>query len=69
MSLVDVASGFNAQIQLIKGGQRVDAKSIMHLMLLAAGHGEELRVEAEGADAAAAVAAIRELFEKGFGEE
>lgn len=68
MSVVDAASGFASDIFLVKDGQKVDAKSIMHLMMLAAGQGTEMRIEAVGADATAAVAAIGALFESGFGE-
>lgn len=69
MSVVDAASRFASQIHLIKAGQKVDAKSIMHLMLLAAGQGETLQVVADGHDAEAAVKSIQTLFEQGFGEE
>ena len=68
MSVVDAASGFASDIFLVKDGQKVDAKSIMHLMMLAAAQGTEMRVEAVGADAPAAVAALSALFEAGFGE-
>lgn len=68
MSVVDVASGFASDVFLVKDGQRVDAKSIMHLMMLAAAQGTRMRVEAVGEDAPAAVAAIGALFEAGFGE-
>ncbi len=68
MSVVDAASSFASDIFLVKDGQKVDAKSIMHLMMLAAGQGTEMRVEACGADAPGAVAAVVALFEDGFGE-
>lgn len=68
MSVVDAASGFASDVFLVKDGQKVDAKSIMHLMMLAATEGTEMQVEAVGADASKAVAAVVALFESGFGE-
>jgi len=58
MVLVDVASGFSADIRIVKGQQAVDAKSIMQLMMLAAVCGTTLEVVAKGSDADEAVAAI-----------
>lgn len=69
MSLVDVASGFESQIKLSKGSMVVDAKSIMHLMMLAATRGTQLDVTAEGPDAEAAVEAIRQLVDSKFDED
>lgn len=68
MTVVDAASNFASDVFLVKDGQKVDAKSIMHLMMLAATQGTEMRVEAVGADATNAVAAVVALFEDGFGE-
>jgi phosphocarrier protein len=55
-------------VWLSKNGRRVNAKSIMGVMMLAAGQGSVLTVEAEGEDEARAVDAIGELIAAGFGE-
>lgn len=67
--LTQVASRFAAEVWLTRNGRRVNAKSIMGVMMLAAGRGAALTVEAEGADAEAALAAIRELVVGKFGED
>ncbi len=69
MSVVDVASGFEADVHIVNGKQRVDAKSIMQIMMLAAVKGTELRIEADGPDAQAAVDAVRDLVHRKFDEE
>ena len=51
---VKLASGFDAEIRVSKDGQTVDARSIMGLMMLAAGPGCCIEIEAEGPDAEAA---------------
>jgi phosphocarrier protein HPr len=66
--LTQVASRFAAEIWLTRNGRRVNAKSIMGVMMLAAGKGAVVTVEAEGADAEAALGAIRELVADKFGE-
>ena len=66
--LTQVASGFKSEVWLARDGRRVNAKSIMGVMMLAAGKGAALTVEAEGADAEAALAAIRALVADRFGE-
>ena len=68
MQLVDLASRFAAQVEISKAGQRVDAKSIMQVMTLAATQGTKLTVTARGDDAAKAVAALVGLIADGFGE-
>jgi phosphocarrier protein len=67
--LTQTASRFRAEVHLSRSGRRVNAKSIMGVMMLAAGQGAALTVEAEGDDAEAAVQAIGELIAEGFGEE
>jgi len=52
-----------------KDGERVNGKSIMGLMMLAAGKGSRLQVIAEGTDAEKAVAEIKNLVETRFGED
>jgi phosphocarrier protein HPr len=66
--VVTLASGFHATIQVVKDHQKVNAKSIMGLMMLAASQGTHLRLEAEGQDAQAALDALEELVNDKFGE-
>lgn len=66
--LTQVASGYQSEIWLTRNGRRVNAKSIMGVMMLAAGKGASITVETEGADADAALAAIRALVAERFGE-
>ena len=66
---VHVANGFGARITVTKDGTRVDGKSILGLLTLAAARGSRLRVAAEGEDAAAAVRALADLVRSRFGED
>lgn len=66
--LSQLASTFGCEIWLTRNGRRVNAKSIMGVMMLAAGKGSSVLIEAEGADADAAVAALQDLIAKKFGE-
>ena len=66
--LTQVANSFRSEVWLTRNGRRVNAKSIMGVMMLAAGKGATLTVEAEGADAEQALAAIRALIADKFGE-
>jgi phosphocarrier protein HPr len=59
---VRVASAFASQIRVGARGRTVDGKSILGLLSLAAGRGSGLTISAEGADAAEAVAALRDLI-------
>ena len=65
---VKVASQFNADIFVEKDGERINGKSIMGLMMLAAGPGSRLVIEAIGSDAQEAIDAIIELLESKFNE-
>lgn len=65
---VSTAATFGSAIRVIKDGKDVDGKSIMQVMMLAAGQGTPLEVRAEGADAEAALAAISALVNNYFGE-
>jgi phosphocarrier protein HPr len=58
---VKLASGFDAEVRVSKDGQTVDARSIMGLMMLAAGPGCCIEITAEGAEAQAALAALEQL--------
>ena len=67
--LVKVSSRFRSDIWIDKDGERVNGKSIMGLMMLAAGKGSKLQILAEGNDAERAVQEIQDLIEGRFGEE
>lgn len=68
--LVQVAAKFEAEIFLSKGEvRRINGKSIMGIMMLAAEHGAELLIEAEGSDADEAVAQVSALLESDFEEK
>jgi phosphocarrier protein HPr len=60
---------FASRIFLEKAGNRINAKSIMGIITLAASYGSTIKIIAEGADEAAAAQAIKTLFESGFNEE
>jgi phosphocarrier protein len=66
--LTHVASGFRSEIWLSRSGRRVNAKSIMGVMMLAAGQGTTVLIEAKGDDAEQAIAAISKLIAEKFGE-
>jgi phosphocarrier protein len=67
--LTQTASTFSADVWLSRNGRRVNAKSIMGVMMLAAGKGSRIVIEAEGEDAERALAAILNLIADRFGEE
>ena len=66
--LTQVAGEFQSEIWLSRSGRRVNAKSIMGVMMLAAGQGSTVKIEAEGPDAGAAIAALTKLISEKFGE-
>jgi len=66
--LTQLASRFKSEIYISRGAQRVNAKSIMGVMMLAAGMGVTVRLEASGADADQALSEIQSLFDSKFGE-
>ena len=65
---VKKAAEFKATVEVVAKGKTVNAKSIMGIMSLGLGQGDELTVVANGEDEAAAVNALVELIEGGFGE-
>lgn len=67
--LVGVAERFSACVNVSRHGQTVPACSIMGLMMLGAGQGSEITVEAEGWDAKEALEAVAGLVEAGFHED
>jgi phosphocarrier protein HPr len=66
--LTHLASGFQSEIWISRSGRRVNAKSIMGVMMLAAGKGSKVKLEAEGSDADAALKALTTLIANRFGE-
>lgn len=66
--LTQTAAGFAAEVWLERNGRRVNAKSIMGVMMLAAGKGATVSVETIGADEQAALAAVLALIADRFGE-
>ncbi len=66
---VKCAEVFDAHIRVTREGQTVGGTSIMGLMMLAAGQGSSIVIEAEGAQAREALAALTALIEDGFGED
>ncbi len=66
---VKLAGEFDAEVTVTRDGQTVDARSIMGLMMLAAGPGSSIDIVAEGADAQAAVDALADLVSARFHEE
>lgn len=67
--LVKLAGKFESEIQLIKDDTEINAKSILGVMMLAAGPGQRITITADGNDAQEAVDAIASLITSGFGEE
>ena len=65
---VKLADSFDATVTVERNGTAVDGRSIMGLMMLAAGPGTELQLCATGAEAEAAIAALTDLIGRGFDE-
>ena len=66
--LTHLASNYQSDIWVSRSGRRVNAKSIMGVMMLAAGQGTSVQLEAQGADADQAIAALSKLIADKFGE-
>jgi phosphocarrier protein len=66
---VRIASRFRCEIWVEKEGEQINGKSIMGLMMLAAGQGSTLLIRCEGADADKAMEELEELIKKKFNEE
>jgi len=64
-----VASRFQSEVWITRNGRRVNAKSIMGVMMLAAGQGSIVTVDVDGPDEQAALEAVAQLIESGFGED
>ena len=66
--LTQTAGKFQSEIWLARNGRRVNAKSIMGVMMLAAGKGSRIEIQADGEDADAAIQALAALINDKFGE-
>ena len=66
--LTQLASKFQSAVFIARNGRRVNAKSIMGVMMLAAGKGSTVELETDGPDEESAIAAIEALFGDKFGE-
>lgn len=66
--LTQVASRFSSQIWLERNGRRVNAKSIMGVMMLAASKGSKIALETDGEDESEAMQALTDLINDKFGE-
>jgi len=66
---VKVASRFRAEVWVKKEGEQVNGKSIMGLMMLAAGQGSKLHIRCEGPDADKAMEELEALIKAGFNED
>jgi phosphocarrier protein len=67
--VVEASARFQSEITIVKDGTRVNGRSIMGLMMLAASLGSEIQVEVKGPDANAAMTAMLALIDAKFGEE
>lgn len=67
--LVETTSRFSSDVTIEKDGRNVDGKSIMAMMMLAAGKGTEIKVKTNGEDEADAIQAIVALINDRFGED
>ncbi|XVJ68706.1 MAG: HPr family phosphocarrier protein [Rhizobacter sp.] len=66
--LTKLAGSFKSEVFMSRNGRRVNAKSIMGVMMLAAGLGSEVELEVDGEDEAVATQALVQLFKDKFGE-
>lgn len=66
--LTKLAGSFQCEVFMSRNGRRINAKSIMGVMMLAAGLGSEVELETEGADEQAAMDALLALINDKFGE-
>ena len=66
---VKLAGGYSADVWVEKDGIRVNGKSIMGVLMLAAECGSSLSIETDGSDADAALAALSDLVARGFEED
>ncbi|MDQ3269046.1 MAG: HPr family phosphocarrier protein [Pseudomonadota bacterium] len=67
--LVQLLSGYRSNVTLTAKGREVNAKSIMGVMLLAAGQGAHVKLRADGEDEEAVADAVTDLFDRRFDED
>ena len=67
--LVQLVQGFKSTVWLVSKGREINAQSIMGVMMLAAGLGVTVKLEASGSDADQALSEIQTLFDNKFGEQ
>jgi phosphocarrier protein HPr len=67
--ITQVATRYRSEVHIAKGARRVNAKSIMGVMMLAAGQGSVVVVDADGPDEAEAIEALGRLIRAGFSED
>ncbi len=67
--LTQVASNFKSQVFMTRNGRRINAKSIMGLMMLAAAKGSVITLETDGEDEVEAIDTLSDLIASGFGED
>ncbi|MEP6654247.1 MAG: HPr family phosphocarrier protein [Myxococcales bacterium] len=68
VKFVQLANKYRSEVKVLKDNNEANGKSIMGLLTLVAAHGTSMMLECEGDDAEAAVAALAELVDSGFGE-
>ncbi len=66
--LTKLAGSYQCEVHMSRNGRRINAKSIMGVMMMAAGMGAEVEIETEGVDEQAAMDALRALIDDKFGE-
>jgi phosphotransferase system HPr (HPr) family protein len=66
--IAELVRRFDSRVVVIKGCEQVDARDVLQILSLGTGHGEQLRFEAVGGDAEAAVDALVKLVADDFGE-
>ena len=67
--LVHTAGGFQSRVTVVKDGEEVDAKSILGILLLAAGQGSQITIRCDGQDEDEALRAVTALIANRFDEE
>jgi phosphocarrier protein HPr len=67
--LVHTAGGFQSRVTVVKDGEEVDAKSILGILLLAAGQGSQIVIRCDGQDEEQALKAVTSLIANRFDEE
>lgn len=66
---VQTAAKFKSKIQIAANGKKVDAKGILGIMSMGLKKGTDITIEADGADEAEAIKALKDLVESKFGED